>query len=174
AHVLGDGAVLSAQARERQQLAPPPARVSLLVPLARRPGDAPEDPASVQATVHADEHVLERGHVLEEADVLERATDAALRDRVRWLPGHVMAVEDDPPRGRLVDAREHVEEGRLAGAVRPDQRDDRPARDGEVDVVRGDQTAEHLPDPRRDEQVLLRRTVRAHAEASSRGWSCTP
>ena len=49
------------------------------------------------------------------------------------------------PGGRLVDPRELVEERRLAGAVRADQRDDRAARDREVDVVRGDEAAELLP-----------------------------
>ena len=39
----------------------------------------------LQAAVHADEHVLERGHLLEQPDVLERAADAALGDRVRRL-----------------------------------------------------------------------------------------
>jgi hypothetical protein len=33
--------------------------------------------------------------------------------------GDVLAVEADPPQRRLVEAREHVEERRLAGAVGP-------------------------------------------------------
>ena len=41
------------------------------------------------------------------------------------LPVTSVAVEDDRARGRLVDAGEHVEERRLAGAVRADQADDR-------------------------------------------------
>src|SRR5581483_3675633 len=98
--------------------------VCLLVPYPRRAEDA-ADEAAAQARVHADEHVLERGHVLEEADVLERPPDPALRDGVRGLPRDVLSVEDHPPGGRLVDAGEHVEEGRLPGAVRADQADDR-------------------------------------------------
>jgi hypothetical protein len=104
--------------------------------------------------VHADEDVLDRGHLLEETDVLERPADPALDDRVRRLAGDVLAVEHDAPRGRHVDAREHVEEGRLARAVRPDQRDDGAAHDREVDVVRGDEAAELLPHLLRHEQIL--------------------
>ena len=63
------------------------------------------------------------------------------------LPGHVLAREDHAARGRLVDAGEHVEERRLAGAVRPDQADDRALRHREVDVVDGDEAAELLAEP---------------------------
>ncbi len=40
-----------------------------------------------------------------------------------------------------------IEEGRLAGAVRADEADDRPARDREVDVVDCDEAAELLAEP---------------------------
>ena len=46
--------------------------------------------------------------------------------------------------GRVVDAGDDVEERRLAGAVRPDQADDRALRDREVDAVDRDQAAEAL------------------------------
>ena len=82
----------------------------------------------------------------------------------------VLAVEDDASRGRLVDARDHVEERRLAGAVRADQADDRVPRDREVDVVDGDEAAE-----------LLAQRTRSGAGArpitpvtSWSGVSCTP
>ena len=94
--------------------------------------------------MHPHEHVLERRHLHEEPDVLERAADAERGDRVRRLVGDVDAVEQDRARGRLVDPGELVEERRLAGAVRADQRDDRAARDREVDVVRRDEAAELL------------------------------
>ena len=42
--------------------------------------------------------------------------------------------EQDPPAGRLVQPGEHVEERGLAGAVGPDDRDDRATRDVERDV----------------------------------------
>ena len=94
--------------------------------------------------MHADEDVLERGHLREEADVLERAADPELRDRVRRLRRHVVPVEDDLAGGRLVHAREHVEERRLARAVRADQAHDRPVGDREVQIVDGDEPAELL------------------------------
>jgi hypothetical protein len=105
--------------------------------------------------VHADLDVLDRGHVLEEADVLEGAPHAELRDLVGRLARDVGAVELDQAHRGLVDAREHVEERRLAGAVRPDQTDDRLVRNHEVDVVDGDEAAELLANLLHDEEVVL-------------------
>ena len=68
------------------------------------------------------------------------------------LAGHVVAVEDDPSGRRPVDARQHVEERRLAGAVRADQARDRALLDREVDVVDRDEAAELLAQPRDVEQ----------------------
>ena len=76
-------------------------------------------------------------------------------DRVRRLAGDVLAEEHDRPGRRLVDAGEHVEERRLAGAVRPDQRDHLAARHGEVDVVHRDEAAELLAHVLRDEEVAV-------------------
>ena len=66
---------------------------------------------------------------------------------VRRHAGDVRLRRTRLARGRLVDAGQHVEEGRLAGAVRADQADDRAARDREVDVVDGDEAAELLAQP---------------------------
>src|SRR5581483_9605299 len=155
---------------EGEQLASALLRLTLLAAQTGRARDAAHDPA-FEPGVHADKDVLERGHLLEQADVLERAPDPALGDVVRRLAGDVRAVEDDATRGRLVDAGDHVEEGRLAGAVRTDQRDDRAARDREVDVVDRDEPAELLA-----ERVGLQEdAVGAHVvRASIRGWSSTP
>ena len=70
------------------------------------------------------------------------------------MPGDLGPVEHDRARRRLVDAREQVEERRLAGAVRPDQRDDRAARDREVDVVGRDEAAELLAELRDHDEVV--------------------
>ena len=117
--------------------------LALLPPDAGRADDAAEDP-SLETAVHADEDVLERRHLLEQPDVLERPPDAALGRRVGRHAGDVLVLEDDRARRRLVDARDHVEERRLAGAVRADQADDRAPLDREVDVVDGDEAAELL------------------------------
>jgi hypothetical protein len=161
---------ISSQAAKPEQLAAALPGALLLATDARRAHDRAEQPA-FQAGVHADEHVLERRHVLEEADVLERPADAALGDRVRRHTGHVLAVEDDLAGGGLVHAREHVEERRLAGAVRADQADDLAPRDREVDVVGRDEPAELLADFVGDEEVAV---LAAHCWVSYSGVSATP
>ena len=146
-----------------EQLRCPLMRFALLAPDPPRAQDAPDDPA-LQAAMHPDEDVLERRHLLKEADVLERPADAALGGGVWRRTGDVPAVEDDAARGRLVDAGDHVEERRLAGAVGPDQAHDGALRDREVDVVDRDQAAELL-----SQRVDLEQEV-AHPGPSSGAW----
>src|SRR5256886_8908665 len=55
---------------------------------AGRADDAAQDPG-VEPAVHPDEHVLERGHERTQPHILERPPDAAVRDHVRRLSGHV-------------------------------------------------------------------------------------
>ena len=55
-----------------------------------------------------------------------------------------MAVEEYLPARRRQKVREQVEAGGLAGAVRADQRVNRPARDREIDIVDGDEALEFL------------------------------
>ena len=64
---------------------------------------------------------------------------AAMRSRhaSRVERREVVAVDGDPPVGRLVEAAEQLDERRLAGAVLADERDGRARRQVEVDVVRG-------------------------------------
>ena len=71
------------------------------------------------------------------------------------LPTTSVAVEHDRARtsGTYTPVI-MVEERRLAGAVRPDQGDDRAARDREVDVVGRDEAAELLPHVLGDEQIV--------------------
>src|SRR6266540_77787 len=138
------------------------ARLLLLLLEARRTEDRAEH-ATLDAAVPGNEDVLERSHVVEEADVLKGPRHAERRDFVRRQTGDRPAVEVDAARGRLVHAGEDVEEGRLAGAVRPDEADDLSARDDEVDVVDGDQPSELLPDVDRLEDV----PVLSHQRATS-------
>src|SRR5204862_7464939 len=70
-------------------------------------------------------------------------------DPIALLGRDGFAVEYDLAGGGRVVARDHVEEGRLAGAIRADQRHDRPTRNVEVDAPDGRQTAERLHDPPR-------------------------
>ena len=62
--------------------------------------------------------------------------------RCGGMRGDVLAVEDDPARGRLVDAADQVEDRRLAGAVRADDREDLALLHVEADVVDGVDAAE--------------------------------
>ena len=124
--LLRELVVATAKAAEFEQLrARAPALALLLALDAGRPQHErtipPESRECIPTSVFSSAVML-----LEEADVLERSADPALGDGVRRLGGHVVAVEDDLPGGRLVDAGQHVEEGRLAGAVGADQADDRP------------------------------------------------
>jgi hypothetical protein len=89
---------------------------------------------------------LDRAHRPEQADVLERPRYAHRHDLVRPATGDVAPLERDRARRRRVQAREDVEERRLARPVRPDDRDDRATRDRERDVVDGRQAAELLRD----------------------------
>ena len=92
--------------------------------------------------MRAEEHVLEHGHRPEELDVLEGAGDP--------LPTILCAgalridepVEEYLAGVRLVQARDDVERGRLAGPVRPDEARDVPFLDVERDAVESDDAAE--------------------------------
>ena len=98
-------------------------RLRLLAPDRRRAQDRAE-PAALEPVVEPDEHVLLGRHVAEQADVLERPGDPEADDLVGLAAGDLRAVEHDPALGRDVQAGDHVEERRLAGAVGPDEADD--------------------------------------------------
>src|SRR5207247_5023681 len=108
-----------------------------------------------------------RRHLREEPDVLERAADPELRDRVRRLTGDVVAIEHDAPAGGGVDARQHVEEGRLAGAVRTDEAHDGAGGNGEVELGDGDEAAEFLANVPRLEDVLRAHRLPLPASSAS-------
>src|SRR4051812_11580595 len=90
----------------------------LLLPTLARGAQNRSEWRRLQAGVHADQHVVQRAHVAEEADVLEGARDAHPVDRVRLPSSNVPALEPDPAAAGLVEPRDHVEQGRLSGAVR--------------------------------------------------------
>src|SRR5438876_3208370 len=118
----------------------------------------------------SDHNVLDRGHVLEETDVLKSAGDAESGDLVGWPPRDVGPGEDDPPAGGFVQARDDVEEGRLAGAVRSDEADDRPFRDREVDRAHRDESTELLGDRHRLEDSAAHSSI---STSTARSWAAT-
>ncbi len=75
--------------------------------------------------------VLDR-HVREERVALEHRVDVPL---VRRQPDHVLIAQEDPPFGRLLEAPDHPERGRLAAPRRPEHREEGSARDLHRDPV---------------------------------------
>ena len=67
-----------------------------------------------------------------------------LRDLERLQPDDVLAVEEDFAAGRHVQPGDHVEDGRLARAVRTDQPVELALLHGQVEVAHRAQAAEDL------------------------------
>src|SRR4051812_45135859 len=88
--------------------------------------------------------VVEHREASEKRIDLERAADAALHALRLRHAGDVLAAEEDAARARREGAGEHVDEGRLAGAVRPDQRMARARLEREIDPLRDGEGAEAL------------------------------
>jgi hypothetical protein len=138
-HVVGSGAPEHAET-DQQPLVP-------LGPGDRRDQHDDQEGQADQATDDAQRPVAQRVGQQERDD----PTDQRRGDPKDGLepatngPGdHPPTLEVDVAGGRVVDAGHDVEEGRLAGAVGPDQRHDRAFRDVEVDGVDGDEAAEPL------------------------------
>src|SRR5512134_949960 len=105
----------------------------LLFPFPPRAQDAPPHPRA-GAAMAAHHHVLLHRHGAEETDVLEGTADAPAGNGVGGKAGGRLPVEDHRPfRGRE-EGGDHVEEGRLAGAVRADHPHDLAGVHGKGDV----------------------------------------
>jgi hypothetical protein len=112
---------------------------------ARQPEEDPEE-AARHLRVEAGQHVLERGQLVEEPSVLERPSHALRRHQVRREAVDPLAAEVDRPRGQRRMPRDRVEQRRLAGPVRPDDRphlarlepERHPGDRGEPSVAHGD------------------------------------
>ena len=101
-----------------------------------------EEAPGVMAGLDGDAHVLEDGRPGQDVGDLVRAGDGLARDAVGSQPGDVLAVEDDAPSRRAEHSGEAVEEGRLAGAVGPDDGPDLATGHGHAHVVESAQPAE--------------------------------
>src|SRR5581483_6290607 len=172
--VLGNLVGPVAEADQMEQVARSLPRFTLLARDPGRPEDGADRPG-LQPAVHPDQHVLQGGHVVEQPDVLKRPGDAACGDLVGRQIGDVGAVEVDPAAVQRVDPGDEVEERGLASAVRADHRDDRAARDREVDLVDGDEAAEDLGDFLGLEKHVGHTGVRTspYASASAGNSACT-
>src|SRR5204863_8820691 len=78
-----------------------------------------------------------------------------MADAVR-LPDDVVAVDEGAAGGRRQERRQHPDQRRLAGAVRPEQAEDRAVLDGETDPVHGGEVAEFLHDAANVDGVHVR------------------
>ena len=100
------------------------AGLDLLLLLAPHRGHQGGEEALAPLAGGAELHVLDHRHLRQRLGELERADHAAPGDLVGGHVGEVVAVEAPGPGVRLVEPGEQVEERRLAGAVRADERGD--------------------------------------------------
>ena len=70
--------------------------------------------------LYGDADVLEHSQVREDAEDLKRAADAEARALMHRQAGDVLALEQELAVSGAQEPGQHVEEGRLAGAIRPD------------------------------------------------------
>src|SRR5262249_20578068 len=97
-------------------------------------------------------HVLAHGEPAEGATVLERPGQPGAAAAVRPPARHVSPLELDGPAIREVEAREHVHEGGLAGAVRSDEADNLVPMQFERDLAERLNTGECARDSRGPER----------------------
>ena len=126
--------------------------------------------ARAHAHVPAEHEVVEHAHALEERDVLEGARNPALGNAARRQVGDVLALERDAPAVGPVEAADHVEQRRLAGAVGPDDREDLAPADLEAHVIDGHHPAEMLGDAL-DPKLCF---VSSQPKPSPRSWAIMP
>ena len=89
-------------------------------------------------------HVFEHAQAAEQRGDLEGADEAAPDPRRLRQPGDFGVVEQDLPGVRRQRAGHQIDEARLAGAVRPDQRVAGAAFEAEIDRVGDNERAEAL------------------------------
>src|SRR4030095_5822529 len=101
-------------------------------------------PAPVE-TAHPD--IIERGEPGERPHELERPRDAAGAHAMGQEPRDVLAGEADVAAVRAQGAGDQVEQGGLAGAVRPHDAEQLAGLEGEADVVDREDAATALRPP---------------------------
>src|SRR5436189_1555337 len=114
-------------------------------------GRAPVERLQQEASPRFEEpprhEVVEHAHALEQGHVLEGSGDAEDGDVGRAEVRPVLAVEDDSSRVGVVEAADHVEQGRLASTVGTDDGQDRAAADPDAQLAQRDERAEADADP---------------------------
>src|SRR5690606_29539524 len=112
-------------------------------------------------------------HAAEQLDPLERPADAEPGALRRAQVAERATLEGHRPPLRAQHAGEAVEQRALAGAVRPDDRDELPGVDVHRHVRQGDDPLEALADTARLEQRLDDLRWRAHRDLTAAGSSVT-
>ena len=120
-----------------------PSRASRARVLARS-WRAPGEAAARQLV--AEEDVLGDRQAVDQVELLVDRRDARAQGRERRREGDLFALPADGAGVRLVGAGEHLDQGRLAGAVLPEQAVHLAGADLEVDAVEGADAGELLDD----------------------------
>ncbi len=149
-------------------------------PPEQRDGFAPVEtprigPPRTCATVPAQErhlHILRHRHGDERLRHLEGAADTQPPDAARGEPGDVLPGEHDAAAVGGELPANHVEDGRLAGAVRADDGDELARLDGERHAARSHHAAERLVEPLDAEQAHGAAPVAAGVLVVRRARSC--
>ena len=126
-----------------------------------------QEPA-VSSAVEPEQHVLEDRHRAEEPDVLEGPADPERGASIRGKVADLAAAEANVPGVGAERARHEVEEGRLAGAVRSDDRVDPAGLDREIELREHDELPEASGEPVNREQRRAHRAERAGPARSGR------
>src|SRR5215470_19790128 len=116
-------------------------RARLLAAHARQGERAPEN-AALDVGVAPDENVVEGAQPPEDLGVLECPRDAESGDRVRRQRRQIVAVEHHVAARGAIEPGQHVEDRRLARAVRTDEGDDRTLADFKLEVAQCRQPSE--------------------------------
>ena len=109
------------------------------------------------------EDILEHRHAAEGPRNLMRARQPPPASLRRRRGGDVLAEKAHPPAGRRMRADQQAEQGRLAGAVRPDDAHRLAGADGKVDPVEHHEGAEAFRQAFRLEQKAVRSRAGRHA-----------
>ena len=130
---------------EAQQLARPRDRRPLFGTGRAQPQHG-RGPGDAEPHMPAGQHVLQDGHFAEQTQVLKCAAKPQGNARIGPQRGDIPIAEVDRTLAGSQQPRDQIEERRLAGAVRPDQRVHGAGRDHEGEVVDGHQAGEPAAD----------------------------
>src|SRR5262249_31332439 len=127
--------------------------------------------AGKPAHAERERHVARDRHVREQRVVLEDHADVAL---VGLAARQLLAGELDDAAGRLLEAGDHHERRRLAGAARSEKRDELASRDVDADVVDGvDAPVVRLQEPVQSQVRHRRYPVTTPARGTMRASTIT-